>query len=291
MLKGRLGLDTARVPHADRHGLLWLSKGRLVVEDGTLHFITAGDGDLPPGDYTIPFQTISYVILAPGTTVSHDALRILAAQGTGLVVVGDGAIRHYASLPPHPDDSRIARAHARLWADPGERIRIARLMYGWRMGEIFPSTEIEVLRGMEGVRVKETYRRLAEKFGIDWKGRRYDRANPTAADLPNQAINHAATAVEAAASIAVTIVGAIPQLGFIHEDSGNSFTLDIADLFRDSVTVPIAFAAAREVLQRREDNIERVVRRIAGRVFREQKLIPEMIDRIKEILDGGRGDP
>ena len=27
MLKGRLGLETARIPHADRAGLLWLSRG------------------------------------------------------------------------------------------------------------------------------------------------------------------------------------------------------------------------------------------------------------------------
>ena len=38
MLKGRLGLETARIPHADRHGLLWLERGTLSVEDGCLRF-------------------------------------------------------------------------------------------------------------------------------------------------------------------------------------------------------------------------------------------------------------
>ncbi len=38
MLRGRLGLETARIPHADRHGLLWLSRGALTVQDGTLRF-------------------------------------------------------------------------------------------------------------------------------------------------------------------------------------------------------------------------------------------------------------
>ena len=38
MLRGRLGLETARIPHADRHGLLWLSRGALTVRDGTLRF-------------------------------------------------------------------------------------------------------------------------------------------------------------------------------------------------------------------------------------------------------------
>ena len=38
MLKGRLGLETARIPHADRAGLLWLSRGALTARDGTLSF-------------------------------------------------------------------------------------------------------------------------------------------------------------------------------------------------------------------------------------------------------------
>ena len=33
MLKGRLGLETARIPHKDRNGLIWLARGALTVED------------------------------------------------------------------------------------------------------------------------------------------------------------------------------------------------------------------------------------------------------------------
>jgi CRISP-associated protein Cas1 len=33
MLKGRLGLKTARAPHTDRHGLLWLEYGRPSADD------------------------------------------------------------------------------------------------------------------------------------------------------------------------------------------------------------------------------------------------------------------
>jgi len=62
MLLGRLGLDKARIPHADRHGLLWLDRGRLEVEDGCLRFVTAG-GTLDPGDYQVPHQSVSTVLL------------------------------------------------------------------------------------------------------------------------------------------------------------------------------------------------------------------------------------
>ena len=112
MLAGRLGLDTARVPHADRAGLLWLGRGRLTAEDGTLHYITAGDGDLPAGAYDVPYQTVSCIVMQPGCTVSHDALRLLCRHGTGIVVSGQDGVRLYSAMPFGPDDSRLARRQA-----------------------------------------------------------------------------------------------------------------------------------------------------------------------------------
>lgn len=59
MLKGRLGLDSAKVPHADRAGLLYLARGALTARDGTLAFLQgpAEPADaLSPGDYAIPLQ-------------------------------------------------------------------------------------------------------------------------------------------------------------------------------------------------------------------------------------------
>lgn len=287
MLKGRLGLETARIPHADRHGLLWLERGNLVADDGTIQFRTAGFADLPAGTYGIPHQTVSFLLLGPGSTLSHDAARILARHGTGLAMVGEGGVRLYASLPPQPDQATRARAQARAWADPTRRIAVARRMYAWRLGEILPEDDITVLRGIEGARMKALYKRLAEQFGIPWNHRLYDRNDPEAADQPNQAINHAATAVLGLAQLAVAISGAIPQLGFIHEDSGFAFPLDVADLFRDSVTVPVAFAAVklRRAGEHKDEPLERTVRRLAGKRFRQDKLVVQMIDRIKEMFD------
>ncbi|MHB1777995.1 MAG: type I-E CRISPR-associated endonuclease Cas1e [Acidimicrobiales bacterium] len=284
MLKGRLGLETARVPHADRHGLLWLSRGNLSAEDGTLRFVTAGGGDLPSGDYQIPFQMLSCVILQPGCTVSHDALRLLARHGTGLLAVGEDGVRMYASMPFGPDDSALAREQARCWASLPDRSLKARRLYAWRLGEVVPDADIAVLRGIEGSRMKEIYKRIAQQYGVQWDGRRYDRSDPMSASPANQAINHAASAVEAAAMVAVACTGALPQLGFIHEDSGNAFCLDVADLYRDTFTLPIAFSAVRES-EARGEPLERCVRRAGGKAFRRQQLIPTMIERIKELLD------
>ena len=289
MLRGRLGLETARIPHADRHGLLWLSRGALTVRDGTLRFERqAGpdaDSSLDAGEYGIPFQSLSMILLGPGSTVSHDALRLMARHGTGLVAVGEDGVRCYTAPPLLPDTSDIARRQMRAWGDPlGQRILIARKMYALRLGEVLPHTDINTLRGIEGARMKRTYQNLSRQYGIQWRGRRYDRANPTAADIPNQAINHASVAVTASAVIAVTALGAIPQLGFIHEHSGEAFALDVADLFRDTVLLPAAFKSASEIAANPRLNVERHTRRTTGEMLRAERVIPKMIDRIKTLF-------
>jgi CRISPR-associated protein Cas1 len=284
VLKGRLGIETARVPHADRHGCIWLGRGVLSVENGTLRFVAAAGGDLAAGDYGIPFQTVSVIFLGPGTSISHDALRLLARHGTGLVVTGEDGVRFYASMPFGQDDSALARQQVRDWADRDRRLQVARRMYAWRLGEVLPSADISVLRGIEGARVKTLYRGLARQFGLNWAGRRYDRDDPEAADRVNQALNHASAAVRAAAMVAVAATSTIPQLGFIHEDSGSAFCLDIADLFRESVCLPAAFRAVRQFEVDGKDPLERFARRSAGRSLKEKQVIPAMIDRITALF-------
>lgn len=285
VLLGRLGLETARIPHVDRHGLVWLERGRLYVEAGSLRFEAAASPSLNAGDHAVPFQMVSAILLGPGGSVSHDALRLLARHGTALVAIGEGGVRLYTAQPFGPDESRLARRQARLWADPDTRTAIARRMFAWRFDEVVPHEAPDVLRGMEGARIKRAYQLLAEQHRLPWKGRRYDRTDPDAADLPNQAINHAATCVEAAASIAVAATATIPQLGFVHEDSSNAFILDIADLARTTATVPIAFGAARACLDNGTLVLEREVRRRASEAFRKQRLVDTLIDRIKALFE------
>lgn len=187
MLKGRLGLDSAQVPHKDRAGLLYLARGTLTARDGTLAFLqgysTSADA-LSPGDHAIPLQGVSMILLGPGSTVSHDALRLLAHARTALAAVGENGVRLYTAPPLIPDRSGLAREQARAWADPKRRLDIARRMFAWRLGKVLPHRSIEVLRGIEGARMKEAYRLLAERFGVEWRRRRYDRARPSAADCP-----------------------------------------------------------------------------------------------------------
>lgn len=289
MLRGRLGLERAQIPHADRHGLIYVDRGALSVQDGCLLF-TSGGGVLEAGAYQLPHQTVSIIMLGPGTTVSHDALRIAARHGTALCAVGEDGSRLYTAPAIGPDRSALARAQATLWANEESRLEVARRMYAMRMGRILPHRDIAVLRGIEGARVKESYRLVAESFGLVWRRRKYDRTRPEAADVANQALNHAAAAVQSAASVAVTALSALPQLGFIHEDSSQSFVLDIADLFREEVTLRIAFSVAKRIEGGDDRSVDRLVRQTASAEFRRKAVIPSMMDKVKALLSAGDGE-
>ena len=118
---------------------------------------------------------------------------------------------------------------------------------------------------------------------MTWRGRRYDRNDPSKTDPINEAINHAAAAMNSAAQIATAASGCIPQLGFIHEDSGMSFPLDISDMNRHDVTVPAAFRALKR--KRPDQKLEMVVRQEVAAVLRRDKVVAKMIDRIKDLID------
>lgn len=143
---------------------------------------------------------------------------------------------------------------------------------------------------LKGGRIKKVYAIQAGKHRVPWNGRRFDRTDPRSSDLVNQAINHAATAMYAFSAIAVYSVGAIPQLGFIHEASGDAFCLDIADLYRATITIPIAFECTRFIMDNPDIPIERHVRKAINKTAAKTGLVDNMIDNIKELLNGNDGD-
>ena len=282
----RLGIETAGIPHDQRHGLIRLARGTLSVNDGALEFSASGDGDLPAGRYAIPHQAISAVLLGPGSSVTHDALRLLGTAGTALLVTGDDGVRLYNPAVPPGRPSALARRQARAWADQRQRRQVVRRLYARLLRREVPRAGLDALRGLEGAFFRQCYARLADEHGIHWHGRDACRGKPEAADPPNQAINHGSSAVRAAAAIAVQAVAAIPQLGFIHEDDSSSFVLDIADQFRESVIIPAAFSAVRHV-QDKGGTLEAMVRREVARRLRREGVIGQMIDVIHATLGEG----
>ena len=85
--------------------------------------------------------------------------------------------------------------------------------------------------------------------------------------------------------ISVAATSTIPQLGFIHEDSANAFCLDIADIFRDEITLHASFGAVKQHANRKGQSIESVTRRHTGKLLQKKDVVARMIDHIKKLLN------
>lgn len=240
--------------------------------------ITAQDAE---GTTHIPSATIGTLLLGPGTRVTHQAMSVLGETGAAVCWVGEHGVRYYASGRALTRSSALAEAQARQWANPRSRLAVARAMYRLRFPDEDPAglTRQELL-GREGRRVKDRYRAEAARTGVPWRGRRYTPGDFTSGDAVNQAITAAAQCMYGITHAVVTSLGCSPALGFVHSGHELSFVLDIADLYKTEIGIPLAFDTAA---QGEEDIGPRTRRALRDRI-NETSLLNRCVDDIKRLL-------
>ncbi|MFJ7239044.1 type I-E CRISPR-associated endonuclease Cas1e [Streptomyces olivaceus] len=240
--------------------------------------ITAQDAE---GTTHIPSATIGTLLLGPGTRVTHQAMSVLGETGAAVCWVGEHGVRYYASGRALSRSSALMEAQARQWANPRNRLAVARAMYRLRFPDEDPAglTRHELL-GREGRRVKDCYRAQAARTGVDWRGRRYTPGDFTSGDPVNQAITAAAQCMYGIAHAVVTSLGCSPALGFVHSGHELSFVLDIADLYKTEIGIPLAFDVAAHD---EEDTGPRTRRALRERI-NETSLLNRCVDDIKHLL-------
>lgn len=226
----------------DRWTPIYLEHGRLEVDDSSVKWVNAA-GLL----CRLPVATISAVILGPGTTVTHAAVKACADSNTPLCWVGEEGLRFYAFglAPNHAND--MPRLHADIWADKKRRTGVARRMFKMRFPEVdVESHSVKELRGMEGLRVRALYAQFGVKYGVTWKGRNYNPNNWGMADSINKALSAANACLYALCAAVVCSIGYLPNLGFVHESGTVPFIYDVADLYKHLTSIPAAFMAVRQ---------------------------------------------
>jgi CRISPR-associated protein Cas1 len=279
------GLPPPRpIPLKERASLVFVERAQLDVDDGAFVAIDA-DGIRTH----IPVGGVACLLLEPGIRVSHAAVALAARAGTLLVWVGEGGVRLYSAGRPGG-----ARADKLLWQakialDDAARLRVVRKMYELRFGEAAPQRRsIDQLRGIEGVRVRESYALLARQHGVTWRRRRYDPSDWDAADLPNRCLSAATACLHGLCEAAVLAAGYSPAIGFLHTGKPLSFVYDIADLWKLETVVPEAFRiAGRAQKGRLEMPVERAVRQACRDAFRRSGLLGRIIPQIEEVLEAG----
>ncbi len=230
----------------------------------------------------VPVAATRVIMLGPGSSITHEAIKTLADNNCLLIWCGEEMVRFYAQgIGGTRSAARLIR-QARLVSDIETRARVVRRMYALRFDEIIADdATIEQIRGMEGNRVRRTYRELSERTGVPWEARSYERRDWGRADPINRAVSAANSCLYGLCHAAILSAGYSPALGFIHTGKQLSFVYDIADLYKTEVSLPVAFAITAEGSQ----DVERRARIAMRDAFRASRLIERVIPDIRVLLD------
>ena len=227
----------------DKYPFIYLERGRLEIDDSSVKWIDY-EGNL----VRLPVATINCLLLGPGTSVTHEAIKVMAASNCSVCWVGEDSLLFDAVGQSPTANSRNMRRQMELAANEKKRLEVARRMFLKR----FPEEEVKSktlneLMGMEGKRVRALYDEYAQKYKIGWSGRNYVPGKFELSDLTNRILTSANAALYGILTSAIYSMGFSPHIGFVHSGSPMPFVYDMADLYKEELCIDLAFYLTMEL--------------------------------------------
>jgi CRISP-associated protein Cas1 len=228
-----------------------------------------------------PAAALCLLMLGPGTSITHAAIKLLAESGVTALWTGEDGMRLYAQGLGETRKAYHLLRQAELASDADKRKQVVLHMYQKRFNELLsPDLGLPQIRGMEGVRMRTAYQQASKTYGVAWQGRVYDRNSWGNTDPINRALSAANALLNGLCHAGIVSGGYSPALGFIHTGKQLSFVYDIADLYKTEITIPIAFQVVGESSQQ----VEKRVRQACRERFREVKLLERILPDIDSLL-------
>lgn len=189
------------------------------------------------GCKVINYGLVSCVILGRGTSVTHDAMELMASTNTSCVIAsGECRSVQMLSLSPTASTKYIYRQIEILSSD-SLRDSAARTLLSYRFG--IPTDYGSYQRlGAEGYFMRKLYSEFSEKYGVPWSGRDYKASGGI-----NARLNLLNSCLYGIAASVIHSVGMSPYIGFIHRGSPLPFVYDLSDCVKKDLVIDTAFSA------------------------------------------------
>ena len=265
----------------DKYPFLYLEHGRLEVDDSSVKWCDALGQVIP-----LPVATISCLLLGPGTSVTHDAVRTTTSTNCSIAWVGEDVLHFYAAGILPTSDTRAFKKQMLLASSPEQSLRVAQAMFSFR----FPNASIEgknlkEMMGMEGQRVRALYQEKAAKYNVGWKGREFRPGEFEMSDIANKILTSANAHLYGVVASVVHSLGLSPHIGFVHSNSPLPFVYDVADLYKENLCIDLAFSLTKDL--RGQFDRKTVVEEFKERVV-STKLLENIPQDLEKILGGIR---
>lgn len=227
----------------DRYPFIYLERGRLEIDDSSIKWIDC-EGQI----IRLPIATITTLLLGPGTSITHESIKVLAAANCNVCWVGEDSLLFYAVGHSPTHNTRKMRKQMQLACDIEKSLKVARKMFKKRFPDLDLSNKsLSEMMGLEGIRVRKLYEEKAEKYNVGWKGRSYVPGKFELSDITNKILTSCNSALYALLTSCLYSIGYSPHIGFIHSGSPLPFVYDLADLYKEYLCIDLAFSLTLEL--------------------------------------------
>ena len=227
----------------DKYPFIYLERGRLEIDDSSVKWI-----DCDANVVRLPIATLNCLLLGPGTSITHEAVKVIAQSNCGVCWVGEDSLLFYANGQTPTADTRNMRKQMKLSADSKKSVEVARRMFAKRFPEAdLKGKSLKEMMGMEGYRVRTLYEKKGQEYGVGWKGRKFTPGKFELGDITNQILTSSNAALYGILSSALHSMGYSPHIGFIHSGSPLPFVYDLADLYKEHLCIDLAFSLTLEM--------------------------------------------
>lgn len=258
----------------DRVSFAYIEYAQVVQNRTGVVALSEVDGEFVQQEIQIPVGSLAVLALGPGTSITQPAITSCTRAGVTVLFSGGGGVPAYAAATPLTSSARWAIAQARLISNERHQREAALVLYKKQFGlESMAGGSIRVMRGLEGRRMRDTYRDLAQKHKI----RGFKRVVASEDDV-NVALNIANSILYGCAASACSAIGVNPALGIIHRGDARSLLFDLADLYKPKITLPAAFASAGS------EEVPKEVRRRIRKALVSERVLEGMLATLMEVL-------
>lgn len=265
----------SQIRFEDRISHLYLEYCKVRQDEAGVIALRLGDsGELIKEHIQLPVGSLGVLILGPGTSISSAAMTSCARSGVSVLVTGGNGYPLYTAGTPLTSGSKWAEAQAFLVTNEKSKRAAARKLYEQQLGVTFPfNVSIAKMRGLEGTFMRNLYKTLSSSAGVKFK------RDTTGEDPANVSLNIGNSVLYGLAGSVCATLGLSPSLGIIHRGNVKSFLLDVADVYKPRVTIPIAFQAHLH-----EDPIQ-FTRRAVRKEIEAQGLMEQMLKLVMDVLE------
>jgi|AATN01.1.fsa_nt_gi CRISPR-associated protein Cas1 len=276
--------------HSKREGIFYLEHCRVMMRDDRVDYAVDQES---AGTYywNIPTGNTSVLLLGTGTSITQAAARRLSEDGVMLAFAGGGGTPIFLASQSEYRPTEYLQGWVGKWFVPEKRLEMARRMAvarcnfvdaAWgrikRVAEagaspqpmttrfrsgIVAAASAQAIMEAEAQCAKQMYAILAKAFGLSGFAR--EQGKRDGGDLANSFLDHGNYLAYGLAATVLWVLGIPHSLPVSHGlTRRGALVFDTADLVKDGIIMPLAFACAAEGLTDQEFRSEclREIRRL-----------------------------